>query len=206
MSVSRRGTKRGRDWESDRDEATESEGPPDMGRHKRRRREGTDTEPAAVKALREENEELREEVERLREDRARSREEIERLRARSREEIKRLKLKIAKFEAGCQTPQEKDKEVKLPTEVWAIIAGKINKNDVCSFAFGVQTTPRGAGAGGQGARDETLLEGRWWFKCGLLYGGLVCVLEQEVQCAPHRYCTHQASSLRHGPPGLPPSV
>ena len=46
---------------------------------KKRRREGTDTEPAAVKALREENEELREEVERLREDRARSREEIKRL-------------------------------------------------------------------------------------------------------------------------------
>ena len=106
-----------------------------MVEQKKRRREGTDTEPAAVKALREENEELREEVERLREDRARSREEIERLRARSREEIKRLKLKIAKFEAGCQTPQEKDKEVKLPTEVWAIIAGKIKQNDVCSFAL-----------------------------------------------------------------------
>ena len=105
MSVSRRGTKRGRDWESDRDEATESEGPPDMGRHKRRRREGTDTEPAAVKALREEN--------------------------------KGLKLTNANFflEAGCQAPQEKDKEVKLPTEVWAIIAGKIHPNDVCSFAL-----------------------------------------------------------------------
>ena len=115
--------------------ARESEGPRAMVEQKKRRREGTDTEPAAVKALREENEELREEVERLREDRARSREEIERLRARSREEIKRLKLKIAKFEAGCQTPQEKDKEVKLPTEVWAIIAGKIHPNDVCSFAL-----------------------------------------------------------------------
>ena len=77
---------------------------------KRKREEGTDTEPALVKALRQENEELREEVE-------------------------GLKLKIAKLEAGCQTPQEKDKEVKLPTEVWAIIAGKLDKNDVCSFAL-----------------------------------------------------------------------
>ena len=76
-----------------------------MGRHKRRRREGTDTEPAAVKALREENE--------------------------------GLKLTNVNFflEAGCQAPQEKDKEVKLPTEVWAIIAGKLDKNDVCSFAL-----------------------------------------------------------------------
>ena len=76
---------------------------------KRRRAEGTDTEPA-FKALRQENEELREENE-------------------------GLKLRIAKFEAGCKTPQEKDKEVKLPTEVWVIIARKIKKNDVCSFAL-----------------------------------------------------------------------
>ena len=76
---------------------------------KRRRAEGTDTEPA-FKALRQENEELREENE-------------------------GLKLKIAKLEAGCKTPQEKDKEVKLPTEVWVIIAGKLDKNDVCSFAL-----------------------------------------------------------------------
>ena len=46
-----------------------------------------------------------------------------------------LKLKIAKLEAGCKTPQEKEKEVKLPTEVWVIIAGKLDKNDVCSFAL-----------------------------------------------------------------------
>ena len=70
---------------------------------KKRRREGTDTEPASVKALR--------------------------------QEIEGLKLKIAKVEAGCQAPQEKDKEVKLPTELWAIIAGKLDKNDVCSFAL-----------------------------------------------------------------------
>ena len=82
---------------------------------KKKRREGTDTEPASVKALRQEVEELREES-------ARSREGNE-------------GLKIAKLEAGCQTPQEKDKEVKLPTEVWAIIAGKIHPNDVCSFAL-----------------------------------------------------------------------
>ena len=50
-----------------------------------------------------------------------------------REEVERLKLRNAKLEAGCQTPQEK--EVRLPTEVWAIIAGKIDKNDVCSFAL-----------------------------------------------------------------------
>ncbi|WZN63315.1 hypothetical protein HKI87_07g48630 [Chloropicon roscoffensis] len=46
-------------------------------------------------------------------------------------------LRIAKFEAECQTAQEEDKEkeVKLPTEVWAIIAEKLDKNDVCSFAL-----------------------------------------------------------------------
>ena len=82
---------------------------------KKKRREGTDTEPASVKALRQEVEELREES-------ARSREGNE-------------GLKIAKVEAGCQTPQEEKKEVKLPTEVWAIIAGKLDKNDVCSFAL-----------------------------------------------------------------------
>ncbi|WZN65062.1 putative ankyrin repeat protein [Chloropicon roscoffensis] len=76
---------------------------------RRRRAESTDTEPA-FKALRQENEELREENE-------------------------GLKLKIAKFEAGCKTPQEKDKEVKLPTEMWVIVAGKLDKNDVCSFAL-----------------------------------------------------------------------
>ena len=79
---------------------------------KRRRREGTDTKPALVIALRQENEELREE------------------RDRSREEFEGLKLRNAKLEAGCQTPQEKDKEFKLPTEVWAIIAGKLDQDDV----------------------------------------------------------------------------
>jgi len=88
---------------------------------KRRRGEGTDTKPALVIALRQENEELRE--------------ENERLSARSREEIEGLKLRIAKLETECKTPQEEEKEVKLPTEVWAIIAGKIDKNDVCSFAL-----------------------------------------------------------------------
>ena len=84
---------------------------------KKRRREGTDTEPASVKALRQEVEELREES------------------ATPREGNEGLKLKIAKVEAECQTPQEEKKEVKLPTEVWAIIAGKLDKNDVCSFAL-----------------------------------------------------------------------
>ncbi|WZN66227.1 hypothetical protein HKI87_14g77920 [Chloropicon roscoffensis] len=84
---------------------------------RRRGEEGTDTEPASVEALRQENEELREE------------------RDRSREEVEGLKLRIAKLEAGCKTPQEEDEEVKLPTEMWAIIAGKIKENDVCSFAL-----------------------------------------------------------------------
>ena len=101
--------------ESNRDEATESEGPRDMVSHTaERRREGTDQ--GEVKALRQENEELRQEIE-------------------------GLKLRIAKFEAECRTPQEEDEdeddeeEVKLPTEVWAIIAGKIKNNDVCCFAL-----------------------------------------------------------------------
>ena len=76
------------------------------------RREGTDIEPALVKALRQEVEELREE------------------RDRSREEVEGLKLSNAKLEAGCHTSQEKDKEFKLPTEVWAIIAGKLDQGDV----------------------------------------------------------------------------
>ena len=79
---------------------------------KRKREEGTDTEPALVKALRQEVEELREE------------------RDRSREEVEGLKLSNAKLEAGCHTSQEKDKEVKLPTEVWAIIAGELDQDDV----------------------------------------------------------------------------
>ena len=91
---------------------------------KRRRGEGTDTKPALVIALRQENEELREENEELREERDRSGEENE-----------GLKLRIAKFEAESQAPQEEDEEVKLPTEVWVIVAKKINKNDVCSFAL-----------------------------------------------------------------------
>ena len=86
-----------------------------MVEQKKRRREGTDTDQGEVKALRQENEELREES-------ARSREGNE-------------GLKIAKLEAGCQTPQEEKKEVKLPTEVWVIIAGKLDQNDVCSFAL-----------------------------------------------------------------------
>ena len=74
---------------------------------------GTDTEQGEVKALRQENEELREE-------RAKPREGNE-----GNEE-----MKLAKVEAGCQTPQEEKKEVKLPTEVWAIIAGKLDQDDV----------------------------------------------------------------------------
>ena len=79
-----------------------------MVEQKKRRREGTDTDQGEVKALRQENEELCEENE-------------------------GLKLKIAKLEAGCQTPQEE--EVKLPTLGCVIVAGKINENDVCSFAL-----------------------------------------------------------------------
>ena len=91
-----------------------------MVEQEKRRREGTDTEPAMVKAIRQ----VFQEVEELREERDRSREENE-----------RLKLKIAKLEAGCRTPQEEEKEVELPTEVWVRIAKKLNKNDVCSFAL-----------------------------------------------------------------------
>ena len=91
---------------------------------KRRRGRGTETEPALFIGLRQENEELREENEELREERDRSGEENE-----------GLKLRIAKFEAESQAPQEEDEEVKLPTEVWVIVAKKINKNDVCSFAL-----------------------------------------------------------------------
>ena len=105
---------------------------------KRRRGEGTDTKPALVIALRQENKELREKVEKVK--------ELREERDRSREELKRLKLSIAKFdavvklrrreiEAECKTPQEEDKEVKLPTEVWVNVAKKLNKNDVCSFAL-----------------------------------------------------------------------
>ncbi|WZN65776.1 putative ankyrin repeat protein [Chloropicon roscoffensis] len=74
-----------------------------MVEQKKRRREGTDTEPALVKALR--------------------------------QEVEGLKLRNPKIEAESQTPQEKEKEVKLPTRAWAIIAGKIHPNDVCSFAL-----------------------------------------------------------------------
>ena len=34
-----------------------------------------------------------------------------------------------------QKKRRREKEVKLPTEVWAIIAGKIDENAVCSFAL-----------------------------------------------------------------------
>ncbi|WZN64003.1 hypothetical protein HKI87_08g55570 [Chloropicon roscoffensis] len=51
------------------------------------------------------------------------------------DEVEGLKLSNAKVEAECQTPQEEKKEVKLPTEGWVIVAGKINQNDVCSFAL-----------------------------------------------------------------------
>ncbi|WZN65877.1 putative ankyrin repeat protein [Chloropicon roscoffensis] len=107
----RESNEEGRDWESDRDEATGSEGPRAMVSTKKRRRgRGTDTEQGEVKALREKVEELR-------------------------DEVQELKLSNAKVEAGCQTPQEDEKEVRLPTEVWAKIAGKLDPNDVCSFAL-----------------------------------------------------------------------
>ena len=125
---------------------------------KKKRREGTDTEPASVKAL-------RQEVEELREERARSREGNE-------------GLKIAKVEAGCQTPQEEKKEVKLPTEV-RIIAGKLDENDVCSFAL-VSKQLREA----QVLAGRKLVTRPYWKEdntsCVYYHGGLVCVLEQEV--------------------------
>ncbi|WZN60135.1 hypothetical protein HKI87_02g16630 [Chloropicon roscoffensis] len=34
-----------------------------------------------------------------------------------------------------QKKRRREKEVKLPTEMWAIIAGKLDENDVCSFAL-----------------------------------------------------------------------
>ena len=105
---------------------------------KRRRGEGTDTKPALVIALRQENEELREKVEKvkeLREERDRSREELKRLKLRIAKFDAVVKLKIRAIEAECKTPQEEDKEVKLPTEVWVNVAKKLDKNDVCSFAL-----------------------------------------------------------------------
>ena len=90
-----------------------------MGRQKKRRREGTDTNQGEVK----ENEELREE------------------RDKSREEVEGLKLSNAKLEAGCHTSQENDKEVKLPTEVWAIIAGELDQDDVNQDVFHGCGTP-----------------------------------------------------------------
>ena len=116
---------------------------------KKRRREGTDTEPASVKALRQENEELREE------------------RAKPREGNEGLKLKIAKVEAGCQTPQEEEKEVKLPTEVWAIIAGKLDENDVCSFAL-VSKQLREA----QVLAGRKLVTRPWWNEDGRVFTDL----------------------------------
>ncbi|WZN62983.1 putative ankyrin repeat protein [Chloropicon roscoffensis] len=95
-----------------------------MVEQKKRRREGTDTDQGEVKALRQEVERLRQENEELREERVKPREENE-----------GLKLRNPKVEAESQTPQEEDKEVKLPTELWAIIAGKLDENDVCSFAL-----------------------------------------------------------------------
>ncbi|WZN65063.1 hypothetical protein HKI87_11g66200 [Chloropicon roscoffensis] len=94
---------------------------------KRRRREGTDTEPASVKALRLEVEELK----------------IAKLEAGDppalvkalSDEVERLKLRDPKLEAGCKTPQGEEKEVKLPTEVWVNVAKKLDPNEVCSFAL-----------------------------------------------------------------------
>ena len=98
---------------------------------------GTDTEQGEVKALREEVEELREENERLRKENEELREE----RDKSREEVEGLKLSNAKLEAGCHTSQENDKEVKLPTEVWAIIAGELDQDDVNQDVFHGCGTP-----------------------------------------------------------------
>ena len=91
-----------------------------MVEQKKRRREGTDTDQGEVKALRQENERLRKENEELREERAKP----------------RPSSSDSEGSEGSEgSSSEKDKEVKLPTEVWAIIAGKIKNNDVCSFAL-----------------------------------------------------------------------
>ena len=140
-----------------------------MVRQKKRRMKGTDTEQGEVKALREEVEELREENERLRKENEELREE----RAKPREENEGLKLKIAKVEAGCQTPQEK--EVKLPTEVWAIIAKKLDKNDVCSFAL-VSKQLREA----QVLAGRKLVTRPWWKK---KRGGFIVASFTEDWCA-----------------------
>ena len=110
-----------------------------------------------VKAL-SENEELREENGKSRED--------------------------AKLEARVpRTLQEEEKEVKLPTEVWVNVAKKLNKNDVCSFALVSKQLREAQVLAGRELvttvrRNETTV--------AFLHGGLVCVLEQEVLCAPHR--------------------
>ena len=132
-------------------EATESEGPRDMADQKRRRREGTDTEPASVKALRLEVEELK----------------IAKLEAGDppalvkalSDEVERLKLRDPKLETGCKTPQGEEKEVKLPTRAWAIIAGKLDQNDVCSFAL-VSKQLREA----QVLASRKLVTRPWWKK------------------------------------------
>ena len=94
---------------------------------KRRRREGTDTEPASVKAL-------RLEVEELKIAKVEAGDPPALVKALS-DEVERLKLRDPKLEAECKTPQGEEKEVKLPTRAWAIIAGKLDENDVCSFAL-----------------------------------------------------------------------
>ena len=58
-----------------------------------------------------------------------------------RQEVEGLKLSNAKLEAGCHTSQENDKEVKLPTEVWAIIAGELDQDDVNQDVFHGCGTP-----------------------------------------------------------------
>ena len=102
-------------------------GPRAMVLQKRRRREGTDTEPASVKAL-------RLEVEELKIAKVEAGDPPALVKALS-DEVERLKLRDPKLEAGCKTPQGEEKEVRLPTRAWAIIAGKLDENDVCSFAL-----------------------------------------------------------------------
>ena len=118
---------------------------------KRRRREGTDTEPASVKTLRLEVEELK----------------IAKVEAGDppalvkalRDEVEGLKLRDPKLEAECKTPQGEEKEVKLPTRAWAIIAGKLDQNDVCSFAL-VSKQLREA----QVLASRKLVTRPWWRK------------------------------------------
>ena len=108
-----------------------------------------------------------------------------------RDEVERLKLRNAKLEAECQTPQEeekeKEKEVRLPTEVWAIIAGKVDRNDVCSFALVSRQL-----------REAQVLAGRKLVTRPVWKGGLTVAYFTEDWCA---YWSRKFN-VRYTDPGL----